>query len=254
MLKKRVVPVLLLHEDRMVKGKQFSAYRETGLPRTTVRIYSAQDADELCFINIDPSPAGFQSLLSILDRASEECFMPLTAGGGVREIEQIQALFRVGADKVLITSHIYHSKQLLTVAARQFGSQSLVAGIDYFETPDRPLVAINHGKTRLVDVDIQSYAQELQDAGAGEIFLNCITRDGMMNGYDLRTASLVAEAVTVPVVICGGAGNYQDLADALSLSAVSAAACSSIFHFGDNNPIRARAFLRNAGIPMRELK
>jgi cyclase len=254
MLKKRIIPVLLLTEGRMVKGRQFSAYRETGLPRTTVRIYSAQDADELCFINIDPSPAGFESLVSILNSASEECFMPLTAGGGIQNIEQIQELFKVGADKVLITSHVYRSKQILSLAARQFGSQSLVAGIDYYETSDGPVVAIDRGKTRVAELDIQSYAFELQAAGAGEIFLNCITRDGMMKGYDLDTASLVANAVTVPVVACGGAANYQDLADVLALTGVSAAACSSVFHFGDNNPIRARSYLRNAGIPMRELK
>ena len=237
----------------MVKGKQFSAYRETGMPRTTVRVYSAQDADELCFINLDSTPSGFESLIEVLHDAAEECFMPLAAGGGVQTLEQIQALFRAGADKVLITSHAFRSPELLTQAARQYGSQSIIAGIDFFETTDGPVVALDHGQTRLHD-DIEAYAKSLQKAGAGELFLNCISRDGMMQGYDLSTCNKVSEAVTIPVIACGGAGNYQHLAEALSQTKVSAVACASLFHFGDNNPIRARSFLRNCGISMRELK
>jgi imidazole glycerol-phosphate synthase subunit HisF len=253
MLKKRVIPVLLLKDGRMVKGVRFSTYRETGMPRSAVRIYSAQDADELCFINLVRTPSGIQSLIDTLYEASEECFLPLTAGGGVKTINQIQSLFQAGADKVLLTSEAFRSPKLVTEASRRYGSQSVVTGIDYTETANGPVVSIDHGNTPL-DVNICAYAKLLQQSGSGEIFLNCISRDGMMKGYDLNTSLMVASAVTIPVVTSGGAGNYQHLVDALALEGISGAACSSLFHFADNNPIRARSHLRNYGIPMRRLK
>ena len=253
MLKKRVIPVLLMQQKRMVKGKRFSSYRETGLPSSTVRIYSAQDADELCFINLD-SADGLHDLVETLGSASRECFMPLTAGGGIKSQEDAHALFKAGADKVLITSASHYSPELITDLSIHYGKQSIVCGIDYFIQDDAKIVvAVDKGKT-LLDVDICDYALSLQEHGAGEIFLNCITNDGMMSGYDLSTASRIASILKIPVVPCGGAGNYQHLADLLLIDNINAAACASLFHFGDNNPIRARSFLRNAKVPMRRLK
>lgn len=253
MLKKRVVPVLLLKEGRMVKGQNFTNYRETGLPSSTIRIYSAQDADELCFINLDQSDDGFNRLIQILSSASNECFIPLTAGGGVSKFSQISQLFNSGADKVLLTSCLADDLNLLTTASRYYGSQSIVAGIDYFITDLGPVVAVNHGRNKL-DVNILDYAMSIQNAGAGEVFLNCISNDGNMDGYDLKTANIVSSALSIPTIISGGAGNYHHLKEALQLPSVSAAACASLFHFGDNNPIRARSYLRNASIPMRLYK
>ena len=237
----------------MVKGTMFSNYRETGLPSSTIRIYSAQDADELCFINLERSVDGFNRLITILSDASKECFIPLTAGGGVTDFSQIVQLFNNGADKVLLTSCLANNLSLLTTASKNYGSQSIVAGIDYFMSNSRPIIATNHGQIKL-DVDIVDYAKEIQDAGAGEIFLNCISCDGLMEGYDLETAEAVSSILTIPTIISGGAGNYLHLKQALQIPSISAAACASLFHFGDNNPIRARAYLRNASIPMRRYK
>lgn len=253
MLKKRVIPVLLFSEGRMVKGVNFANYRETGLPASTIRIYSAQDADELCFINIDRSVGGFQQLITILTSASHECFMPLTAGGGVTHFDHVSALFNAGADKVLITSALFKSIHLLKDCSQVYGNQSIVAGIDYYLESSGPVVALNHGSRRL-EVDLFDYALAIEQAGAGEIFLNCISFDGMMNGYDLETASKLGSRLSIPLVLSGGAGDYQHLRDALLLPSISAVGCASLFHFGDNTPIRARSYLRNAGIPMRVFK
>jgi cyclase len=253
MLKKRVIPLLLLKDGRMVKGRQFKNYRETGLPESCIRIYSAQDADELCFINIGSDRSEFEGMSRILKMSCEECFMPLTAGGGIKTEDDVERLFDAGTDKVLLTSEAYRDITLLTKTANRYGTQSIVAGIDYYEVEKRRVVAIDRGRTRL-DIDILEYAISLEDAGAGEILLNCISRDGTMAGYDIDTATAVNNTVNIPVIVCGGAGDYSHLAKAFVEANVSGAACASLFHFGDNNPIRARSYLKNNGIPMRRVK
>ena len=253
MLKRRVIPVLLLRNGRMVKGRRFSDYRDTGDPRTAVRIYSAQDADELVFLDIQASLQSRAVMIDIVHAAAAECFMPLAAGGGVTSLEDIRRLLLAGADKVVVNTAAVTHPDLITSAAERFGTQCIVAGVDYRSEPDGSRVWIRCG-TEATTLDPVDHAMRLVELGAGEIFLNSIDRDGMMEGYDLDIADQVARAVTVPVIVCGGAGNFQHLADAFEKTAVSAAACASLFHFGDNNPIRARSHLRNLGIPMRVLK
>ena len=237
----------------MVKGVKFSNYRDTGSPKTAVRIYSAQDADELVFINIQASDQSKQALVDVIREAATECFMPLTAGGGIRSIEDVTTLLRSGADKVVVTTAAVTHPKLLKEIVKRFGSQSLVAGIDYRGEGQSAKVWIRSGAEK-TDIDPIKHAVHLADLGAGEIFLNCIDRDGCMEGYDLELAENVAKAVSVPVICCGGAGNFMHLFDLLNETRVSAAACASIFHFGDNNPIRARSYLRNMNVPMRVLK
>ena len=253
MLKRRVIPVLLLRNGRMVKGRRFSDYRDTGDPRTAVRIYSAQDADELVFLDIQASLQSRAVMIDIVHAAAAECFMPLAAGGGVTSLEDIRRLLLAGADKVVVNTAAVTHPDLITSAAERFGTQCIVAGVDYRSEPDGSRVWSRCG-TEATTLDPVDHAMRLVELGAGEIFLNSIDRDGMMEGYDLDIADQVARAVTVPVIVCGGAGNFQHLADAFEKTAVSAAACASLFHFGDNNPIRARSHLRNLGIPMRVLK
>lgn len=253
MLKKRVIPVLLLRDGRMVKGVQFANFRDTGNPRTAVRIYSAQDADELVFLDIKASSESRLGLVEILRDAAKECFMPLAAGGGVESLEDVRELLLAGADKVVVTTAGVTRPALITEVAERFGSQCVVAGIDYRYGENGAKVYIRCGR-EATDLDPVSHALHLVELGAGEIFLNAIDRDGMMQGYDLEMAERVASVVSVPVVACGGAGNFMHLADLLRETPVSAAACSSVFHFGDNNPIRARSYLRNLNVPMRVLK
>lgn len=253
MLKKRVIPVLLLRDGRMVKGVRFSDYRDTGNPKTAVRIYSAQDADELVFLEIQASAQSRRALLDILREAATECFMPLAAGGGIQSIEDVRELLLAGADKVVVTTAAVTQPKLLTEIAERFGSQCLVAGIDYRRGADGERVWICCG-TEATDLDPVSHAQQLVSLGAGEILLNSIDRDGTMQGYDLDMAERIASLVPVPVIVSGGAGNFMHLAEVLKDTQASAAACASIFHFGDNNPIRARSYLRNLDIPSRTLK
>jgi cyclase len=252
-LKRRVIPTLLLRDGRMVKGRQFTDFRDTGEPRTAVRIYSAQDADELAFLDIRPSVASRAALVEIIRDAALECFMPLAAGGGVADIEDVRQLMLAGADKVVITTNAVTNPTLLTETAERFGAQAVIAGIDYRGEGDDAKVWIRSGSVA-TDLDPVSHARRLVELGAGEILLNSIDRDGMMQGYDLETAHRVAEAVSVPVIVCGGAGNFMHLVHAFQQTSVSAAACASLFHFGDNNPIRARSYLRNQQIPQRVLR
>lgn len=237
----------------MVKGRRFTDYRDTGDPRSAVRIYSAQDADELVFLDIQASLESRGALLDITRAAAEECFMPLAAGGGVSSLEDIRELLLAGADKVVVNTAAVLDPALVTRASERFGAQCVVAGVDYRDGPEGPRVWIRCGATG-TELDPVEHAQHLAELGAGEIFLNSIDRDGTMEGYDLDLAEKVARAVGIPVIVSGGAGNFMHLADAFTKTAVSAAACASLFHFGDNNPIRARSYLRNLGIPMRVLK
>jgi imidazole glycerol-phosphate synthase subunit HisF len=253
MLKKRVIPLLLLRNGRMVKGRQFTDYRDTGDPRSAVRIYSAQDADELVFLDIQASLESRAALVVIVRSAASECFMPLAAGGGVASVDDVRQLLLAGADKVVINTAAALDPELVTRAARKFGSQCVVAGIDYRNEADGPRVWVRCGREPMPYGPLE-HAERLVELGAGEVLLTCIDRDGMMKGYDLVTADMVARQVTAPVIVSGGAGNFMHLADALATTAVSAAACASLFHFGDNNPIRARSYLRNRDIPMRVLR
>ena len=253
MLKKRVIPLLLLQDERMVKGVRFADYRDTGNPTTAVRIYSAQDADELVFLDIQGSMQSRQILIDVVRDAAKECFMPLAAGGGISTIEHVDGLLRAGADKVVVTTAAVTHPQLLGQIVERFGKQSLVAGIDYKYNGDLANVWTHCG-TKKTKLDPISHAIHLAELGAGEILLNSIDHDGVMEGYDLELVENVAEAVNIPVIACGGAGNFKHLVDLLKETQASAGACASIFHFGDNNPIRARSYLRNMDVPMRVLK
>lgn len=253
MLKKRVIPMLLLSDSKTVKGVNFSDYRPTGSPRSCVRVFSAQDSDELIFLNINPTHSSKQYLLQTLMQSSKECFMPLTAGGGVSDSAYAKELFFHGADKIVVTSASITKPRLLTLLIQEHGSQAIVAGIDYRETPAGPRVFIHNGKeqTPLHPVD---HALNLSEQGVGEVFINSIDRDGTMQGFDLDMISLISSSVRCPVIAGGGAGNYGHLRDLFSRTSASAAACGSLFHFGDNTPIRARSYLRNHSIPMRVLR
>lgn len=253
MLKKRVIPVLLLKDGRMVKGVRFADYRDTGNPATAVRIYSAQDADELVFLDIEASAGSRKALLDIIRLAAKECHMPLAAGGGIESADEVRELLLAGADKIVVTTAAVTKPGLISELAERFGGQCVVAGIDVKQSPEGPRVWIRSGRDA-TPLDPVAHARDLVARGAGEIFVNSIDRDGTMQGYDLALATAISAAVSVPVIACGGAGNFSHLAELLRDTDASAAACASLFHFGDNNPIRARSYLRNAGLAMRVLK
>ena len=253
MLKKRIIPTLLLCDGRMVKGKQFKDYRDTGEPKTAIRIYSAQDADELVFLNIEGGKVGRSSLLEVLYVAAQECFMPLAAGGGIESLDDVRELLLAGADKVVINTSTVTNPLLIKEASERFGSQCIVAGIDYRTCGNTSRVWIHSG-SESTEIEPMAHAQYLASLGAGEILLSSIDRDGMMGGYDIKMIDAISKNIHIPVIASGGAGNFMHLADLFNQTSASAAACSSLFHFGDNNPIRARSYVKNLGVPMRILK
>ena len=255
MLKKRIIPLLLLKQNRMVKGKKFTNFKDTGNPITAVKVYSSQEADELMFIDIEQNKKSKNVLLETIKEVSKQCSMPLAAGGGITCVQDVRNLLLAGADKVLINSALIDNPTLIQDVSQIFGSQCIIGGIDYKTDRNTNLKHVykDCGKTKL-KLDPLKYALELQSLGVGEILLNSIDHDGMMNGFDSHYIKKISELLNVPLIACGGAGNFMHLVELFKNSSTSAAACASLFHFGDNNPIRARSFLRNYKIPMRSLK
>ena len=193
MLKKRVIPMLLLRNGRMVKGVNFDNYRDTGNPATAVRIYTSQDTDELIFLDIDASLNSRAALVDIVRESAKECFMPLAAGGGISSVDDVRQLLLAGADKVVITTSAVTNPQLITEVSKHFGNQCVVAGIDYKTNGNESKVWIRCG-TEETELEPLAHAKRLVQLGAGEIILNSIDRDGKMMGYDL----VIAEKVHLP--------------------------------------------------------
>ncbi|MEP6755625.1 MAG: imidazole glycerol phosphate synthase cyclase subunit [Chthonomonadales bacterium] len=252
MLKRRIIPVLLLKNGRMVKGKQFKDFRDTGDPVMATRVYNAQAADELVFLDIQASQEERGTLIETIERVSTEAFMPFSVGGGITSIQDIRDLLKAGADKVVITTAAVENPDLIAQGAEAFGKQCIIAGIDA-KLEDGGYRVYTHSGTVRTDLDLIAHVKNMTRLGAGEIFINSIDRDGMMVGYDLPLIRMVSEATDRPVIAMGGAGNFQHLVEAMEAGA-HAAACASVFHFGDNNPPRARAFVKNAGYPVKNIQ
>lgn len=236
----------------MVKGQQFDNYRDTGDPVYTAKVYNAQYVDELVIIDIDATIENRSSNLEILNKISKVCFMPLTLGGGIKTVENIKSLLRVGADKVVINSAAYENHFLIKEGARLFGRQCIVVGLDV-KQEDGDYILYKKNGLEKCNVSLLDHIKKMELFGAGEFFLNNITRDGMMKGYDLELINRVASNTNLPVVACGGAGNLMHLVDGFKNTSASGLAMASIYHFGDNNPIRARAYLKNNRIPIKEV-
>ena len=249
MLKKRVIPTLLVLENRTVKGKQFQNFRETGEVFSNIITYSAQDADELILLNINQKLLPFENFIQMVKFASKKCMIPITIGGGINNISQIEKLLATGADRVIITSGALSDENLIKNSVKEFGAQSIVGGIDYLNGK----AFIDSGK---IETKRTAKAQisRLEESGVGEIFLNSIERDGMMNGYDLDFVRNVVSSSDKPVIACGGAGKIEDIYNLFMETDCAAAACGSLFNFGDNTPIRVRSYLRNKGIEVRRVK
>ena len=251
MLKKRIIPIQLLLGGRLVKTVQFGTYRDVGDPVASSRVYNAQNADELCFVNIDRTSRTIEPMLSLLDRVSEVAFMPLALGGGIRDHGDAARLIRHGADKVVMNSIAYADPSVLARVADEFGSQAVVASIDVKRSGNGSWTLYSDCGRKLEPVSLADHVHACVNSGAGEVLINSIDRDGMMNGYDLDLIRTVVGLTGVPVIGCGGAGHYNHMKDAFLGTGVSALACGSLFNFGDNNPIRAKAFLTNYGIPFK---
>jgi cyclase len=236
----------------MVKGVNFDNYRDTGDPISTARIYNAQYVDELMIIDIDATNDGRSFSKEVIELVSKECFMPLTIGGGINSIESIRDLVLQGADKVMINSAAYLNESLISEASEMFGKQCIVIGIDVRKEDNTYLLYRNSGTVKC-EVNLIDHIKRMEKLGAGELFINNISKDGMMDGYDIDLIELVSAHTNLPIIACGGAGNFKHLEEAYARTMVSGLAMASIFHFGDNNPIRARAYLKNNGVAIKEI-
>lgn len=250
MLKKRIIPIQLLMDGRLVKTVRFDTYRDVGDPVQSSKVYNAQDADELVFLNINRSNRSIEPLVTLLEKVSEVCFMPLSLGGGLRSLEDAEILIKQGADKVVVNSACYADERLVSRIAEKFGSQAVIVSIDALREGSGWKLYSDCGR-KAEQRSLEDHVRKVVAAGAGEIFINSIDRDGKMQGYDVDLIKEVMRHARIPVIGCGGAGNYTHMRDAFLETGVSALACGSLFNFGDNNPIRAKAFLSNYDIPFK---
>lgn len=254
MLKKRIIPKFLIRGGRLVKGVRFHEnFREAGNPVSTAKVYDAYGVDELLFVDIDATPEQRPAGGSIIERVSEEVFMPFTVGGGIRTLEQIAALLASGADKVCINTSAVENPDFVTRAASRFGDQCIVVGIDYSRLPDGSQRVISHCGRSVTNLDPVTWAQRMQDAHAGEIMLCSIDRDGTMEGYDLDLIERACAKLDVPLIASSGAGTLQHCRDALDAGA-SAITISSMFLFSDHSPIKVRTYLATNGVSVRSQK
>ncbi len=252
MLKKRIIPILLLKQGRMVKGKLFSQYRDTGDPVSQARIYNSHNVDELVFLDIEATAKNSEFDHHLIEKVAKECFIPLTVGGGIKTLEQIRKLLQSGADKVVITSAATNNYDFIQQASKKFGKQCIVCGVDVRQENGSYKVYSASGHV-CESVNLDVHVRQLEAHGAGEILLTSIDHDGTKQGYDIALLTEMAAQVRIPVIISGGAGNFDHLYAAFQAGA-HAVAIGSLYHFGDNNPTRAAAYLASRGVPVKSLK
>ena len=256
MLAKRVIPCLDVHAGQVTRGVQFGKaeageLRNVGDPVELALRYNEQGADEMVFFDITASAHGRATMVDVIQRAADQCFMPLTVGGGLRTVEDMHAMLLAGADKVSINSSALATPDLIRGGAEKFGSQCIVVSIDAKRVaPDRWEV-FSHGGRKATGLDAIEWAARAVALGAGEIVLNSIDADGMKTGYDLAVTRRISESVGVPVVASGGAGNLQHMADVLLEGKADAVLAASIFHFGEYTVGDVKQFLAGRGIPVR---
>ncbi len=251
MLKKRIIPKFLIRGGRLVKGVGFhNNFREAGNPVSTAKVYDAYGVDELMFVDIDATHEGRSVAGYIIERVSEEVFMPFTVGGGLRSLDQIASLLRSGADKVSITSAAIEDPEFIRKAASRFGDQCIVVGLDYSRAGDGKPRLFSRGGTMATELEPVEYALRMQDHHAGEILLCSIDRDGTMSGYDLDLIHELSGKLDIPLIASSGAGSLAHCAEALNAGA-SAITISSMFLFSDHSPIKVRTFLATNGVPVR---
>ena len=251
MLKRRIIPIELIDRGRLVKTVEFSAPRDVGDPVKSSHVYSNQDADELVLLNITRDKRDVKLLVDVVEQIAQECFVPLTVGGGICCLSDTEQLFAVGADKVLVNSVAYSRPEIITEITAQFGTQSVVVGIDVRSGPEcYSLFSGCGGKHE--KISLADHIARAVKSGAGEIMIQSIDRDGTMTGYDIDLLRTAIALSPVPLIAAGGAGNFVHLKNAFD-AGVDAAACGSLFNFGDNNPLRAKAFLKNYNILLKRI-
>lgn len=252
MLKVRVIPTLLWKQFGLVKGVGFDSWRRVGPVLPAIKVYNQREVDELVLVDIVAHLSDDDPDFESIDEFGQDCFVPLTVGGGIRRIEQVQRLLRAGADKVSVNTAAYERPGLIEEIAKRHGVQCVVASIDVCADGTGGWRCFSHAGATDTGKDAVAWARELQDRGAGEILVTSIDRDGTMQGYDLPLVEAVVKAVDVPVIASGGAGSYQHIVDVVLQAGASAVAAASIFHFTEQTPAGAKAALAAAGVPVRK--
>lgn len=250
MLKTRIIPTMLYKDFGLVKGTGFDSLRAVGSAMQAVKVYNLRNVDELVFLDVTATLQGREPDYSLVDDLADDCFMPLTVGGGVRTVDHVRRLLEVGADKVAIGSACVESPDIVGAAAQRFGSQCVVAVVDVKAAPDGRPVVWTRSATNPTVLEPAALARTLEDAGAGEILLQSVDRDGTMTGYDIETLASVTAAVSIPVIASGGAGDFDHMVAALEVGAAALAA-GAMYHFTEQTPMEAKAHLGRAGYPVR---
>jgi cyclase len=250
MLKVRVIPTLLWKQFGLVKGVGFDSWRRVGPVLPAIKVYNQREVDELVLLDILAHKFGNDPDFESIEEFGRDCFVPLTVGGGITHIQQVQRLLRAGADKIAVNTAAYTRPKLISEIAKRHGTQCVVASIDV-RAYDGGWKCFSHAGQRTTDWEVVSWARELQERGAGEILLTSIDRDGTMEGYDLALIEAVVGAVEIPVIASGGAGNYEHMVKAVTQAGASAVAAASMFHFTERTPAGAKAALAAAGVLVR---
>ncbi len=251
MLKVRVIPTLLWKRFGLVKGIGFDSWRRVGPVLPAIKVYNQREVDELVLVDIVAHQSHDDPDFESIDEFGQDCFVPLTVGGGITRIEHVQKLLRAGADKVAVNTAAYTHPELVTEIAKRHGVQCVVASIDVRVDPAGGWRCYSRAGQLDTGREVVAWARELVDRGAGEILITSIERDGTMTGYDLPLIEAVVGAVDIPVIASGGAGSYQHMVEAVTVGGASAVAAASIFHYTEQTPAGAKAAMQAAGIPVR---
>ena len=250
MLKNRIIPCLDVKNGRVVKGINFVDLKDAGDPVEQAKIYSDGGADEICFLDITASNENRDTIYDVVERTSKKCFVPLTVGGGIRGIEDINKLLNCGADKVSINTAAVQSPKMIIESSKKFGSQCIVVAIDAKKNGNKWEV-FTHGGRNNTSVDAVEFAKKMEDNGAGELLVTSMDRDGTQIGYDNNLMLRISSIVNIPVIASGGAGNLDHLVDGIRLGNASAVLAASIFHYGTHSINEAKQYLNSKGIPVR---
>ena len=253
MLKTRIIPCLDVNNGRVVKGINFVDLVDAGDPVEQAMIYDAAGADELCFLDITASHENRSTIVEVVAKTAEKCFMPLTVGGGVRTVEDVRTLLIAGADKVSINTAAIQNPQLINDAANKFGSQCMVVAIDA-KRVNKSYKIFTHGGRKETGISAIEWAKNAEASGAGEILLTSMDRDGTKMGFDLELTRAVADAVSIPLIASGGVGTLDHLAEGVTKGHASAVLAASIFHFGLYNISEAKAYLEKVGVAVRPIE
>tara|TARA_A100001011_G_scaffold394999_1_gene488747 strand:- start:287 stop:1042 length:756 start_codon:yes stop_codon:yes gene_type:complete len=250
MLKNRIIPCLDVKNGRVVKGINFVDLKDAGDPVEQAKIYSDGGADEICFLDITASNENRDTIYEVVEKTSKKCFVPLTVGGGVRSIDDINKLLNCGADKVSINTAAVQNSKVVLESSKKFGSQCIVVAIDAKKN-GKNWEVFTHGGRNSTGIDALEYANKMEECGAGELLVTSMDRDGTQIGYDIELMSKISSKINIPVIASGGVGNLDHLVEGIKLGKASAVLAASIFHYGNHSIREAKEYLDSKGIPVR---